>query len=359
MQNKLNPWLDVCRSMAIMLVLLSHGRLFLTGVFPELNLLKFGGFLGVELFFVLSGFLIGRIILEKLHASSDGYGWIPSFWFRRWMRTYPSYVIFLFLNIFFIGNIRPESYPELLKFLTFTQSLLTPHPSFFGEAWSLAVEEVFYFITPLCIALMMRLTGNTNRALIISVILLLLLPFMARLFIASTTDLTFNQIRSTALLRIDSIMIGVLTCWAYYRSPDKWRKILPGVALMLLPLLALTVYIAAMPDQLINQSFILKMVLFDMAGFGCAGLIVSGMTWIPSKMMIAFSSRIARWSYAAYLTNIPVMLFIKYMMVAPVTLFSACLQWLVFVFLTLFTAFVVYTIFEVRVLRIRDVLLSR
>ena len=140
MQNKLNPWLDVCRSMAIMLVLLSHGRLFLTGVFPELNLLKFGGFLGVELFFVLSGFLIGRIILEKLHASSDGYRWIPSFWFRRWMRTYPSYVIFLFLNIFFIGNIRPESYPELLKFLTFTQSLLTPHPSFFGEAWSLAVE---------------------------------------------------------------------------------------------------------------------------------------------------------------------------------------------------------------------------
>ncbi|WP_328705635.1 acyltransferase family protein [Aeromonas caviae] len=60
-----NQWLDVCRASAILLVLLSHGRRLLLPIFPDAQLFKFGGFLGVEIFFVLSGFLIGSIIIEK------------------------------------------------------------------------------------------------------------------------------------------------------------------------------------------------------------------------------------------------------------------------------------------------------
>ncbi|WP_369690182.1 acyltransferase family protein [Pseudomonas sp. AU12215] len=59
-----NQWLDICRSLAISLVLLSHGRHFLTPAFPAAQNFKFGGFLGVELFFVLSGFLIGGAVAE-------------------------------------------------------------------------------------------------------------------------------------------------------------------------------------------------------------------------------------------------------------------------------------------------------
>lgn len=152
MEKKLNPWLDLCRSLAIIMVILSHGRVFLLPALPSSQYLKFGGFLGVELFFVLSGFLIGRIIFDKIEKSDTAFGWIPSFWFRRWMRTYPSYILFLILNLLLIDNIRPDAQPNLLAFSTFTQSLTIPHPSFFGEAWSLAVEEVFYFSFPIVIS---------------------------------------------------------------------------------------------------------------------------------------------------------------------------------------------------------------
>ncbi|HEP1041955.1 TPA: acyltransferase family protein [Serratia marcescens] len=79
MKKPLNPWLDLCRSAAIIMVILSHGRTFLLSAFPAAQTFKFGGFLGVELFFVLSGFLIGRIIFEKVKAARTPFGWIPAF----------------------------------------------------------------------------------------------------------------------------------------------------------------------------------------------------------------------------------------------------------------------------------------
>ena len=66
-----NNWLDICRGLAIMLVLLSHGRTFLIPIDSSFQFFKFGGFLGVELFFVLSGFLIGSILIDKFESSSD------------------------------------------------------------------------------------------------------------------------------------------------------------------------------------------------------------------------------------------------------------------------------------------------
>jgi len=93
-----NRWLDVCRALAITLVVFSHGRRLLTPFVPSLDVLKFGGFLGVELFFVLSGFLIGRILLSHLQREST-FSWVPKFWVRRWARTLPAYWFYIALNL--------------------------------------------------------------------------------------------------------------------------------------------------------------------------------------------------------------------------------------------------------------------
>lgn len=149
MNTKLNHWLDFCRALAISLVLLSHGRTFLVPLMPETNIFKFGGFLGVELFFVLSGFLIGRILIEKINNQESHREWIPSFWLRRWLRTYPSYILFLFINIILIFSIRPDIFPSVLRYLTFSQSLLSPHPSFLGRpgVW---LWRRFFILLPHC-----------------------------------------------------------------------------------------------------------------------------------------------------------------------------------------------------------------
>ena len=92
-----NPWLDLCRALAILLVLLSHGRVFLRDALPWAEVLRFGGFMGVELFFVLSGFLIGGILLRV--SRQPGTAWLRVFYVRRWLRTLPNYYLFLLLTV--------------------------------------------------------------------------------------------------------------------------------------------------------------------------------------------------------------------------------------------------------------------
>ncbi|MEE4412127.1 acyltransferase family protein, partial [Serratia sp. C2(2)] len=242
MEKKLNPWLDLCRSLAIIMVLLSHGRVFLLPAFPSAQHLKFGGFLGVELFFVLSGFLIGRIIFDKIEKSDTAFGWIPSFWFRRWMRTYPSYLLFLIVNILLIDNIRPETQPSLLAFSTFTQSLTTPHPAFFGEAWSLAVEEVFYFLFPIVISVFLFAKINKGNSLILAIAAMIAMSFAFRINAVINTSMTFNEIRSTSLYRLDSLMIGVIFSWLFL---SKKINIISKLGVLLVPV---AIYIAAKPD---------------------------------------------------------------------------------------------------------------
>ncbi|HGO4389025.1 TPA: acyltransferase family protein, partial [Klebsiella quasipneumoniae subsp. similipneumoniae] len=184
MKKSYNHWLDFCRASAIILVLLSHGRYFLLPSLPQLNFFKFGGFLGVELFFVLSGFLIGKILLEKIDNSTSPTDWVMGFWCRRWLRTYPSYLLFLCVNLILLSNIRPDLFPNTIKYLTFTQGLLTPHPTFFGEAWSLAVEEIFYFLTPVIFSFFLCLSRNKALSLKITIIALIIIPLALRVYAA-------------------------------------------------------------------------------------------------------------------------------------------------------------------------------
>ncbi|WP_411752296.1 acyltransferase family protein [Serratia sp. (in: enterobacteria)] len=353
MNHKLNPWLDLCRALAICLVLLSHGRIFLKPVFPDSQLFKFGGFMGVELFFVLSGFLIGRIIFSKIDSSQKPFDWISGFWFRRWMRTYPSYILFLFINIILITTIRQESFPNIVEFSTFTQSLLSPHPSFFGEAWSLAVEEVFYFITPLVMSFSILLTKNKNVGVLMSMFIMLLVPLLLRVHATLYTNMTFNEIRTISLYRVDSIMIGVVFAWLFIH--DRINKF----AILGLILIPLTVYIAAKPDDYIDKSIVLKIFLFNISNIGFACLIVSGYKINITGLLRKITAYVARWSYAAYLTNLPVLLTIRYFTQPPITTFNCILLWATFIFFTLLSAAIVYSLFERKVLKYRDAIRAK
>ncbi|HBR1695967.1 TPA: acyltransferase [Klebsiella quasipneumoniae subsp. quasipneumoniae] len=352
MNTKLNHWLDFCRALAISLVLLSHGRTFLVPLMPETNILKFGGFLGVELFFVLSGFLIGRILIEKINNQESHREWIPSFWLRRWLRTYPSYILFLFINIILIFSIRPDIFPSVLRYLTFSQSLLSPHPSFFGEAWSLAVEEIFYLITPLLFWVFFALTNNKKTSINLAIVVLITLPLALRINAAFNSSLTFNEIRTISLFRIDSIVYGVLGL-IICNTPTFNKMKMIGVALI-----PLCIFISAQDDELINNNAFYKVFLFPMANIGFAFMICGWIHIQISKQIMYIVSRIARWSYAAYLINLPVIFLLKQTLPTPTTYASCITQWLLFFLLTLSLSCFIYNTFEKTILKARDKLIS-
>jgi len=187
------------------------------------------GLYGVELFFALSGFLIGRIVFRS--ATADDRPLLVRlkwFWARRWMRTIPLYLLVLSLNIALTARI--SHYAWDWRYLVFTQNLLTPHPGFFAAAWSLSVEEWFYLLFPLWILLVSSAfrKGDKRAHLAYATLAFALLFALVRiLHIHASPSLNLDSdIRKVVLYRLDAIAYGALAAWfAHFRplAVDRYR----------------------------------------------------------------------------------------------------------------------------------------
>jgi len=116
--------LDVIRALAILLVLCSHSTLLL---FPDnkhilITVIQFFGTVGVDLFFVLSGFLIGTIILKQLQKGHTKFKDFGYFWVRRWFRTLPNYFLILLLNIALLFVLKGEVIHGVSTYFGFLQN---------------------------------------------------------------------------------------------------------------------------------------------------------------------------------------------------------------------------------------------
>ncbi|PZE38654.1 acyltransferase [Curtobacterium sp. MCPF17_031] len=135
------PQLDGLRAVSILLVLTIHSHV------TQLRVLN--GYIGVTVFFVLSGFLITTLLLRE--ADLQGRVSLRNFYIRRAFRIFPLYYLVLGANIVavaagFADN--PGDFGQrLVLFLTYLNEFASPGT--FGHSWSLAIEEKFYFVWPL------------------------------------------------------------------------------------------------------------------------------------------------------------------------------------------------------------------
>jgi len=195
--------------------------------------------------------------------------------------------------------------------------------------------------------------GSAVRTLLVTLFILLVFSFMMRIiFVCLDPGLTFNQVRSTALLRLDSIMIGVLTSYLYYHG-KLWRDIIikaaPFLALLLIPV----IIISMQPDEVMDDSLLLKVLLFPTANIAAAGLLISGMNLRVNDLFYRLLRPVARWSYSAYLVNLIVLSAMDFYL-PKVTEDTAILYWLGFMFTTLTLSAVIYKCFERNILLWRD-----
>ena len=221
--------LDLLRSLAILWVVYGHGLWILPEsyhqIYHKLYLINLDG---VSIFFMLSGFLIGGILLKIIHYKDLGRKELFDFWMRRWFRTIPTYfvlLISLWLYYQFIGISIPIR--DLLHYFTFTQNFYSSHPDFFPEAWSLAVEEWFYLLFPFLYFLFYQWSKQKDILFLFITLLFILFPLVLRIVkyepgLAITEfDLEFRKI---VLLRLDSIMYGVLAAYLHFKKPAFWEK---------------------------------------------------------------------------------------------------------------------------------------
>ena len=162
------PELDGLRFIAFMMVYLFHGGIpqgivaRLLGSRTALALRENGRF-GVQLFFILSGYLIATLLLRE----EARYGRISlrAFWIRRILRIWPLYYLIVAIGFVLLpvvqGQVMTPGYRDMLRihlipFLTFlgnwSMALVTPLPDWLSILWSVCVEEQFYLVVPLLIA---------------------------------------------------------------------------------------------------------------------------------------------------------------------------------------------------------------
>jgi peptidoglycan/LPS O-acetylase OafA/YrhL len=186
------PALDGLRGVAVLLVLWSHLP-FVEGVAASRGLWSLGqalrvGYLGVDLFFILSGFLITRGLLAERRSTGSVSLW--RFYARRGLRIYPIY----FLSVFFVALVYPTKRILLASLLVYGFNYyhpLDPQPYPMEHSWSLDVEDQFYLLWPLLFALIplgagARVTGIVIPALaVLSAVTLasLLEPSLAAAYI--------------------------------------------------------------------------------------------------------------------------------------------------------------------------------
>lgn len=142
------PHLDVYRGICILAVFLDHAEFLGCG------------WVGVQAFFVVSGYFITGVLLEARHESSSGAGYLGHFYARRVLRIFPVYFGYIGLTAIFawtaatpIAEALQEQLTKVAPYLlTYTYNIYRPHSgagsAFYGHLWSLSVEEQFYLVWP-------------------------------------------------------------------------------------------------------------------------------------------------------------------------------------------------------------------
>jgi peptidoglycan/LPS O-acetylase OafA/YrhL len=198
------PALDGLRAVAVFTVVASHSNL------P----FRVPGDLGVSAFFVLSGFLITRLLLRERERTGEVS--IRRFYLRRTMRIFPAYYAFLLLSYALDARAGQQwSNTLLANALTYTVNYFNAfnhHPSTsVAHAWSLAVEEQFYLLWPLAFVI---LATRGRRALVMGVSLAALgaLAWRSLLFLGAHVDPSY--VYNAFDTRLDNLAVGCLLALA-------------------------------------------------------------------------------------------------------------------------------------------------
>jgi peptidoglycan/LPS O-acetylase OafA/YrhL len=290
--------LDLLRAVAVMMVLGCHWTSHFSYWFgidaPAVAAVADAiGDTGVELFFALSGFLIGRILIGII-GTRPTWGDFGVFMTRRAMRTLPLYFLWLGL-LLCVFPPRQDMMSTALLFATLTQNMLGPWPAdyYYAVTWSLAIEEWFYLLLGFALILLARRLGGP-RALNCCLAVFLLAPLALRL--------AFQQRGLLVFFRIDEIAYGVLMARLYldrswlFRHP--WAPLAVGLALVTAALAARLPLPQALVVPLTSNTEVI----------GCALCLPAALRLVRA---VAWFEAPVRWvagrSYALYLMHMTIL----------------------------------------------------
>ena len=351
--------LDLMRAIAICSVMIYHGGYLLDNTplegFPYIQLID-----GVAMFFVLSGFLIGSILLKKIcHSSTFKSRELLSFWKRRWFRTLPNYYLILLVNVLIIkfglstGSLEHFNF----HFFTFTHNFAQPFEGFFWESWSISIEEWFYIFTPLLILISIRFL-KPKFSFLFATICMIVLPILYRsTLIHVQVDYHHWEMlfRKTVLCGLDCIGYGLLAAWIYKFHPRFWNKYILLFFVLGISIFLLIINFPQSPNSVFNKLFVAPTI--STVVMLCLPILnsIKSANPILSKPI----THISKISYSMYLINLSIVLGVMNKFIPRQGGLMGVLQYLLFWIIVILISSILYKYFERPIMNLREIDFSK
>ena len=302
--RKRQPGLDLLRALAIIVVVVYHAALF---GFKLPGRVDRCGWIGVDLFFVLSGYLIGGQLFALL--ARDQHINLGRFFTRRALRIMPAY--FAVLAVYFsLTSWReyPEMSQPLWKFLLSVQNIALHGGTAFSHAWSLAVEDQFYLALPFLLLFLFR----RPRLAIIVPCLIVLGGLLLRTFLARKnpsvdgSGVSFRAFQAwiyyPTSTRLDPLVFGVALAAIEKFRPTRWKRLINWAPWLWVPGLGLIAY-ALYLGETDNVTVVACVWQFPLIAVGMTALLVCAVSpRLPLyRVAIPGAGFIASIAYSAYL----------------------------------------------------------
>jgi peptidoglycan/LPS O-acetylase OafA/YrhL len=298
--------LDGLRGVAVLTVVVYHAQVVLI---PSRGVWLRNGFLGVDLFFVLSGFLITSLLVREYRRR--GRVGVGAFYRRRAMRLLPALAVFLVALVVYkairggsLAETRDGTLSVLFYYSNWRFAKCLCGPEEIGHLWSLAVEEQFYLIWPFLLLVLLTAAALARRLSVAIVLLVVAIVAVVlariRLWEIGAPPLALYERTDT---RADSLLIGALVglLWAYGRMPKRGLAVAATVAAIVL------IGIVVAPNGLFEPFFYVGG--FTLVAAACAALIMASLEsgwfarrWLRFRPLCV----VGLVSYGLYLWHLPV-----------------------------------------------------
>jgi peptidoglycan/LPS O-acetylase OafA/YrhL len=287
-----NKPLDALRAIAVLLVLAYHGG---AGIFARM------GWAGVDLFFVISGFLISGLLFREFKTTATIS--VGRFLTRRGFKIYPGYYVFVIASVAYWQLVLHNPFPagQILSNIFFAQNYMS---GIADHLWSLAVEEHFYLVLPVVLWFAAKSGRSNPFSSLPTACGLIAVACLALRLVTENRHPSFDHLSQAAPshLRIDSLCFGVVLAYLWEYHPTILDKLVRDGGWL----------VAGISTLLIAPCFVFPLhhPFMHTFGYSClylgfGGMLIIALKCVDSRFLVVKGlAKIGSYSYSIYLLHV-------------------------------------------------------